>query len=531
MAGGKESPRQKLIGMMYLVLTAMLALNVSSAILLKFQFIDDSLTTVNTKTKSDNTGVVSGIKSTVDKAGNRPQDIRVVQNAEAVRSKTSEIIAYIDGLRETLVKEAGGQDPETGGYKNPENNERVNMLMIGGPGKGGKAYELEKKLNEYAAFLRQYNPSAPEKLALSGGEDPRVKKNREQRKKDFAKINFEETPIVAALATLAQMESEVLKYEAETLSLLAQKVGADMIKFEKIFVAASAESKTVAAGTKYKAEMYLAASSDAISPVMSVDGRSIPVKAGRGQIEFTATAGNYDAEGNAKKSWKGTVRFRQSNGKDTLFQQTIDYVVAKPVMQIQSASINSLYFNCGNELSVQVPALGATYEPSFSASGATVIKGAKKGFLTIIPTQRQVKLNVSSGGNAIGSQDFTVKLVPRPQIVAYANGRPVDIVRGMPAPGPRNLELRAIPDESFKNLLPKEARYRVTQYTVYLVRGNRPAGQVPGNGPTVNLSSLAAQARPGDRIAIEVKEVRRMNFRDQQEVVPSDGSNINIQLN
>ncbi|MBA9076183.1 MULTISPECIES: gliding motility protein GldM [Rufibacter] len=530
MAGGKETPRQKMIGMMYLVLTALLALNVSSAILLKFQFIDESLMEVNRNTVSDNSNVVKSIASSVAKAGNRPADAKVVEQADQVRKQTAEMVSYLRGLRDELEKASGGKDAETGNYINPEANEIVNEVMIGGT-KKGKGYELEQKLNGYASFLRQFNTGVPERIAMSGAQDPRVKNNQDQRKKDFAQLNFEETPMVAALATLAQKESEVLKYEAETLSQLAQKVGADIIKFENIFAMASAESKTVAAGTKYKAEMFLAASSDAVSPTMSVDGRSIPVKAGKGQIEFTATAGNYDAEGNAKKTWKGQVRFRQPSGKDTVFTVTQEYVVAKPVMQIQSASINSLYFNCGNELSVQVPALGATYDPAFSASGATVVKGAKKGFLTIIPTSRQVKLNVSSGGNSIGSQDFTVKLVPRPQVVAYANGRPVDIVKGMAAPGPRVLEIRAIADESFKNQLPKDARYRVTEYVVYLVRGNRPAGQVPGNGPTVNISSLAAQARPGDRLAIDVREVRRMNFRDQQEVVPSDGSSISIQLN
>ncbi|WP_192822900.1 gliding motility protein GldM [Rufibacter sp. LB8] len=529
MAGGKETPRQKMIGMMYLVLTALLALNVSSAILLKFQFIDASLMEVNEKTVADNKGAVKGIQAAVAEGASTAKDKQVVEQAQQVSAKTAEMVQYLRGLRKQLEDETGGKDPETGNYKKPEANEVVNVLMIGTG--NGKGYELEKKLNEYATYIRQFNPTVPVKIAMGGKEDPRVANNKEQRKKDFARLNFEETPMVAALATLAQKESEVLKYEAETLSKLAQQVGAEILKFEKIFVAASAESKTVAAGTKYKAEMYLAASSDAITPQMSIDGRPIQVKAGRGQIEFTASAGNYDAEGNAKKSWKGTVRFRQPSGRDTTFQVTQEYIVAKPVMQIQSAAINSLYFNCGNELNIQVPALGANYEPSFSASGATVIKGAKKGFVTLIPNGRNVKLNVSSGGNLIGSQDFTVRLVPRPQVVALANGRPVDVVKGMAAPGPRTLTIQAVPDESFKNLLPKEARYRVTQYTVYLVRGNRPVGQVQGNSPNVNISSLAAQARAGDRIAIDVKEIRRMNFRDQQEVVPSDNSSINIQLN
>ena len=532
MAGGKESPRQKMIGMMYLVLTAMLALNVSSAILLKFQFIDDSLTTVNNKTNQDNSGVVRGIKSTVGEAGNRAQDVRVVQNAEAVRQETSKVITYINGLRDELVKAAEGKNQETGGYNNMENSTAVHQMMIGEAGnKKGSGYVLQTRLNEYAAFLRQYNPNAPAKLAQDGNDDPRVQQNKEQRKKDFAELNFEETPIVAALATLAQMESEVLKYESETLSRLAQAVGADIIKFENIFAMASAQSRTVAAGTKYEAEMFLAASSDAISPTMTVDGRTIPVKNGRGQITFTASAGNYDAEGNAKKTWKGQVRFRQANGQDTTFAVTQEYVVAKPVMQIQSATVNSLYYECANDLTIQVPALGALYDPSFSASGASVSKGPKKGDVTIFPTGRSVKLNVSSNGNLIGSQEFTVKAVPMPQVVAYANGQQIDVKRGLNAPGPRVLEMRAVADKSFADMLPNEARYRVTSYTVYLVRGNRPVQTLNSSEPTINLTSLAQQARPGDRLAVEVKQVVRRNSRGETKAVAANVQDLSVTLN
>ncbi|RZK37886.1 MAG: gliding motility protein GldM, partial [Hymenobacter sp.] len=67
MAGGKETPRQKMIGMMYLVLTALLALQVNSAILLKFKFIDDSLTDVNAKTDKAADGTVKGIQEAVAK--------------------------------------------------------------------------------------------------------------------------------------------------------------------------------------------------------------------------------------------------------------------------------------------------------------------------------------------------------------------------------------------------------------------------------------------------------------------------------
>ncbi|MDX5438648.1 MAG: gliding motility protein GldM, partial [Pontibacter sp.] len=280
MAGGKETPRQKMIGMMYLVLTALLALNVSSAILLKFQFLDASLQEVNRKTVTDNAGVVSNIQAAI--AENKTpsaNDKRVLQNAQEVRNRTSEMVGYIRDLREMLIEKTGGETEE--GYAQPEGNDIVAINMIGAASKNnGAAYTLKDKLNDYAKFLNQYSENVPDKLALDGSEDPVAKNDPAQRRKDFAQLNFEETPMVAALAVLSQKEAEVLKYEADVLQKLAQQVGADIIKFEKIFAMARAESKTVAAGTKYKADMFIAASSDNITPKMTFQGKPVKVENG-----------------------------------------------------------------------------------------------------------------------------------------------------------------------------------------------------------------------------------------------------------
>ncbi|WP_439880622.1 gliding motility protein GldM [Pontibacter sp. MBLB2868] len=515
MAGGKETPRQKMIGMMYLVLTALLALQVSSAILLKFQFLDESLKTVNDKTVTDNAGVVSNIRAAV--AENKTpsaNDKRVLENAQKVRQETSNLIGYIRGLRQLLIDKTGGTNPEDPNqYANPSSEDVVAINMIGAANKNnGKAYELEDKLNQYAKFMKEYNPNMPAKLALSGKEDPVAKNDKEQRNKDFAQLNFEATPLVAALAVLSQKESEVLKYEADALQKLAQQVGADIIKFEKIFAMARAESKTVAAGTKYKADMFIAASSDNIVPKMSFQGKPVKVENGMGKVEFVASASNYDADGNSKQTWKGQVTINQ-NGRDTTFVVTEDYVVAKPVIQVQSAAVQALYFQCANELNIQVPALGAVYDPSFSANGGSAIKGAKKGEVTIIPNSTQVTINVSSGGNSIGSETFKVRPIPKPELVALVNGKPLDFKRGVPAASLRAVEIQAVADEGFKQLLPNEARYRVTKWRAYLVRNNQLVDQQEINGPTGNLSSFAAKANKGDRVVMEVLDVKRLNYR------------------
>src|SRR5215207_10032154 len=129
MAGGKETPRQKMIGMMYLVLTALLALQVSSAILLKFQYLDDSLMTVNYKTVEDNTGTVKGIVQAVQKSGNAPDDKKVMNQANEVRTKTNDLITYMRGLRDLIIEKSGGPGQEGEKYKAPSEEEAIVRAM------------------------------------------------------------------------------------------------------------------------------------------------------------------------------------------------------------------------------------------------------------------------------------------------------------------------------------------------------------------------------------------------------------------
>ena len=515
MAGGKETPRQKMIGMMYLVLTALLALQVNSAILLKFKFIDDSLIGVNDKTSVAADGTVKGIEAAVKKNQNQARDLNVLKQSEEIRTKTKDMIAYLRDVREKLLKATENTGPE---MTNLSGEDKVAITMLGGK-RNGLAYTgLKPKLNEYAQYIKQFVPDAVD-LAIDAKDDKRVSE-KSQKTKNFAELNFENTPVVAALATISQKETEVLKYEAEALSAQAQKVGAKTIVFDKIGAFASAESNTVAAGTKYKAELFLTASASSIRPSMTLNGSALAVDPnGHGKVEFTARPGGFDASGNAKASWEGRIRFNQ-NGRDTTFTVKVPYTITKPVMQIQSASVQALYFKCGNKLNVSVPALGAQYKPGFSASGASVMQGAKLGDVTLIPNSREVTLNVSSGGNAIGSQTFQVRPIPKPTIEAFAGGRPVNDKQGTPGTAVRSLSLKAIPDAGFATFLPDDARFRVSRFEVTLVRGKRPALPTKVvNGPQADLSDVVNAYREGDRLYIEVKDVQRQNFQGNVEPV------------
>ena len=532
MAGGKETPRQKMIGMMYLVLTALLALQVSSAIIQKFVILNASLEEAVKEEVGRNAKVIDNITKSVVERGNKAQEVQYLNSAKLVQQKTAELLKYMDELKNGLITKSGGRD-EAGNFVGAKEEEAVAGMMIGAEGAhNGKGYELKKKLNDYADYVSSLTPTKYGKIALDGKEDPIFKNDHDQKGKDFVLLNFESTPMVAALAVISEKQSQLTTIEAEVLNHLAAKVGADDFKFDKLLPMVKPESKVIAAGTKYKAQMFITATSTTIHPSMKFRGSDVKVdENGVGTIEFKASGGAYDKEGMSKQNWKGEISMPKPGGGDTTFAISEEYIVARPAIQIQSASVQALYKNCGNELNVQVPALGSLYNPSFTASGASVIKGAQKGIVTLVPTGAKVTLNVASDGTAIGSQDFNVRLIPKPTVECWAGSGPVNEKTGVPAPGPRSLTMKAIPDESFKTFLPKDARFRIAQWECILVRGKRPVKTEVFTSETGNLASFASQAQPNDRILIDVKKVTRTNFLNQTEEVSMPTIIKNIPLN
>lgn len=524
--GADQSPRQRMIGMMYLVLTALLALQVSNSVLDKFVFIDETLQNSLRISSLSSREVVEGIKVAVEKSGGKDVDMKVLDKAKQVQEWADKLEERINGIRTTIVEQNGGRE-ESGVYPEAKNDTKVMTYMIGaGESKDGEAYALHKDLDKYLDDIRALDDSlkilfAGESLTKGPKDIPAYKDNPDQNNKDWEEFNFAQTPMVAALAVLSHMQTEVMKIENQALERLSMQVGATKIKFDKIKAMVTAESKVVAAGTKYRAKMFIAAgSSTGPPPVMGSSVGGVKVNAdGEGEIEFTASGGGYDKEGKVTKTWKGTITIPDGRGVDTTFQVTEEYVVVKPVIDIQSASVSALYFKCGNELNIQVPALGTAYNPSITASQASVIKGAKKGLVTIVPQAAKSTITVKSDGNLIGTRNFKVRLVPKPtiEIRKGKKGKAIDLKRGGACP--RSLAAMAISDQSFKAMLPKDARYRVTGWEITLARGRRAVKTKKVNGEVANLSDFASAAKPGDRLVIEVKSVQRMNFQKKTEKI------------
>jgi len=512
MSGNKETPRQKMIGLMYLVLTAMLALNVDSSVLDRFIFIDQTLEKQANENSKRNGQIVQGIQSVVDEKGNRSQDMKVLNTAKEVRKKTIETIQYAKRIKREIIEYTGGID-EDKRLVGAKDMDKIATYMI----QQKRGDSLKAVLNGYAEFLNKTAGTNFPPIAFDGKDHPYFKDIANQRHKDFKQLYFESTPTAGGLASLTQLMNTVLADEASALEELADKVGAKDIAFDKIIPMVLPESKLVAAGGKYKAQLFISAASSGVTPTMRLNGKPIKVVDGMGQIEFPATGGNYDKNGRAIKKFTAEIDLG-----DSTYKQVIEYIVAKPVIQITAASVQALYRNCGNQLDVQVPALGASYNPTFKATGGSIIAG-KGGKVTSIPTGAKYDLSVYSNGQFIGTQSFRVKPIPKPDLVLKIGGKMVDEKRGV-TKVPSKITLEAEADADFAQFLPKDARYMATSWEVTLARGSRPIETKKFSGKTGNLQSFVSKARKGDRIVVEIKEVQRMNFRNEKEVVKINSS-------
>ncbi|MFM1913049.1 MAG: hypothetical protein RIR51_887 [Bacteroidota bacterium] len=519
MAGMKETPRQKMIGMMYLVLTALLALQVSDALLQKFTLLNSSLEIANQSSLSKNKNLVEGIKEKVKDLPNPDSYAQLIENAQKVRSISDKLVAEISNIKSELIEASGGIDPETGNLKNPKEEEKIYEIMVGSQ-KNGYAYQLVGSFENYIKQLTELADKGTNfpPLALNAKDDPIVSKDADQNNKDFAELNFAQTPVPAALATLSQKQAEIRRYESEVLSQLAAKVGAKEIKFDKVFAQISANANTVVAGMDYEAEVFIAATSSGFVPRMSVNGNSIPVQDGRGKYRVKTSGGNYDANGLSKRSYTATISYQGPDGPKTE-SITQNYFVLKPTYNFETATLPALYLGCANRLSVVSPGLGSLWNPSFSAEGGEAIAGNSRGKVTVVPNASKVSVLINNAGNLLGKETFNVRRVPRPDVLFYGNGGQLDEKRGADLNAIRTIEARAIADESFKETNPEDANFRVSELYVALARGTRKIDDITLQGGG-SISKLVSQAESGDRLYLEVKGVQRKNFKGTVENIP-----------
>ena len=525
MSGGKETPRQKMIGMMYLVLTALLALNVSNAVLEKFAILNTTLLQLTEEGAVTNEAKLQAILHSTSE-NQKVKDAMV--KAQQVRDLTKETLKTLDDVKAEITKDHAGK-PMAGDELVTNTNISEEKMLDARKPQLGQSYQ--KALENYHAKLEELSGHQFPKLAKKAEDYEEFKGNTTHKDKTFLEFSFENTPTMAAVASITQMQTEVLEFEGVALDSLNAIAEGVQIKFDKT-VPMVLGPTIVAAGAKYQGNMFIAAASSGVAPEMFRNGQPLTVTTNpdgikMGKVEFVAQASTYDANGMSKQSFNAEIRIA---GKEPM-KLPIEYMVAKPVIRVTTGNAPTLYMNCGNTVNIEVPALGSSYNPTFTAKGASIEKGDKPGRVTIIPKERKVAVTVSNGGATIGTEPFDVKPIPKPRYVSRDNaGKEIDLKNGVKGTSLTGLRVSADADENFKQEVPKDANYRIKNMEVILARGTARVATLNLTNELVDLSAWRSQFRPGDRISIDIKKVTRRTFTGEEENVDIVGGIISIPI-
>jgi gliding motility-associated protein GldM len=517
MAGGKETPRQKMIGMMYLVLTALLALQVSNAVLEKFAIFNDALEELASQTNSKNAEELKRIAAAVTPQAKDSTKL-AYENAQKVREATAKTVTATSALKKRFL-EIAGTTAIDGKFIN-DHSSKVAYAMIDPRSGEGKKYETV--LEEYVKELNSLSMGRKfDKLAKAPAEMAAFKDDPDHARKDFLEFTFENTPPIAAYASVSEMESQIYAYESEALAHLAEIADAGVLKFDNVLPMIIPKSSTVVAGSAYEARMYIGASNSALNPVMFQDGKSLPIATDEqgikyGLVKFIAPAGGYNKDGIAERKFKALIQV-----KGTDYPSDVSYNVIAPTVKITSGALSKLYINCGNEMNVEVPGLGTGFVPGYSAGAdAEIIKGAKVGQITVIPKSKaKVKLAVSNAGSPIETVTFDVRSAPPPLITVSAAGKDLNAKDGVSKNQMGQMKIRAVADDDFASTVPKDAEFRIRKGRVYLRKGTSLGQPIEFQGETLNLTQFMQTAKPGDVLSFELETVTRRTFKGENEPV------------
>ena len=286
-------------------------------------------------------------------------------------------------------------------------------------------------------------------------------------------------------------------------------------------------SRIVTTGTAYEADIIVVNAPKGAEVQFTGSGAMSRVGPNHARIKVTAPGGFAKGTNIKEASYSVRAVFEHQDGTVELSANG-SYLVSKPVVQVSSASIQNLYYKCGNTVHVDVPALGDLYNPVIKASSAEVLRSkSDKRKFTLVPSGKSCVVNVSSNTNGqqikIDDIKYMVIKPPRPRIEVMVNNK---LYNGMsPISKKSNLRLRVVPNSDFKAMMPKDARYMLSNVKLLSQRSLGAPSQVgtfsgsgkdAAKGIPIALGNKLKQDAPGTKIYLKVDKIYRVNFKNQK---------------
>ena len=506
MAGGKLSPRQKMINMMYLVLMALLALNVSKEILKSFQLIEISFNKAQDNINTKNNTLMTAFEA---QSQNRAYVVPYYKRALKAKKIGDDFVAYLENLKKQLVEAAGNRkEPEPGQPANeaelaqPDNIEKHANYLFEANG-GANAKELQAKINETrVALLSLLKTNAAEGVSIDVNEYKKVEGRSDliaeddpNSKQSWASVYFEHSPLAAVTALLTKIQNDAKNTQAEVISALAKNIDKDKISFDKLTAAVIAPSSTVMIGEEYKAQVLLVASNSKSEHDVVVNGSKLPMVDGMGQFKAVPNSqGVFE--------WGGTIKLQTDTGL-ALFPFKAEYQAFAGGATISATKMNVLYIGVANPISVSVPGF-APKDVSVTMQGGRISSDGKGGYNAIVESGRDAKITASAkmrdgSMRTMGSMPYRIRPLPRPE------AKMGSIESGRPSPKEALMAQSAVIADMGPGFAFEGINYNVTSFQFIFAPRREDAILINGSGPMITgqMKGALNRAKRGDRVIID----------------------------
>ena len=478
MAGGKLTPRQKMINMMYLVLTALLAMNVSAEILNAFKTVNNSITSSNTMLTEKDVKVINALKA---EHKNQPEKVDTLLAVVAkIQAKSSDLNKYIEGLETQVGGGKGDDDLEVG----------TRILAEGKDGDLLRA-KLEQYKKDVVDLMGRYTLPSAVPIDVT---PPKTKESGE--KLSWQMAYFHMVPEVAALTILNKFDNDVKTTEAMCLDRLAKEAVSVEVTLDKFEPLVSAKSSYVLVGDKYEATIGLGAYSTAIVPEVYVGGTRIDVKEGKATYSVSATHSGSFTVPTLVKIPKRSGGFEEAKGE-------LKYDVGVPAgAAVMLDKMNVVYIGVDNPITISSGA-GDEKTSAVPTGGGITLTHSGPGKYIAKATTPDLKAHINVSVKGGKTTDFPIRVKRIPDPVPTLGGK---LRGGNAQPGTIKAQTGIVP---VLDNFDFEARFNVESYDMVFVSKGE-IFRATTSGPLFNaqMTTFLSRAKPKDVIYLEEIKVR-----------------------
>ena len=399
------SPRQRMINLMYIVLLAMLAMNISSDVLNGFTLVEESLSRSTSNATIQNEAVYKEFAAS--DSINHEKVGEWYNKALSVKSMSDSLYYFAGELKELIAKEADGKKAEINNLQNKEDLEAATQVMLS-PTKG-RGQDLYNAINSYRDRILEMIDNPVQRDIISNNFSTDVPDKSGALNKNWQEYNFENMPAVAAITLLTKLQNDIRYAEGEVLHTLVNNIDVGDLRVNSLEAYVIPTTQNVVQGNQFSARIILAAVDSTAKPSIYIDGEKIESEDGWYQIPCNRT-GDYTLNGYMElNSGNGVIRrdFSQS------------YSVVSPLATVSATMMNVLYAGYDNPISISVPGVPSNMISASIKNGNGTLRANGSGFIakpTKVGEDVVIAVTAQQEGRrqSMGEYTFRVRQLPDP---------------------------------------------------------------------------------------------------------------------